>query len=596
MKFCIYGFKLLLLHVAVIAFFVLMPHSDAVVFVLTPDGPSASNWTGNANDINEGIRNDNNFIQSKLLKQGQTDRVSFSLSDGDDPIINEGHIIRYAFKEDGVGNNSPYLIVRLKQGATTIESWTESSPLPTTFTQKEYLVSPQAIGQITDYHDLIVEFEAICEPSICTNDNADRDTVSVSWMQLQYESTTTPRDHALPKIKGIGFYNITNTGTEILTENYVEKWSQYDKSLIDSKNVKYMSGTFFDSNENIPTFSGLVNKPIHLQIQLEGIYSSTKIEHLSIISGIKKTRSEFVPVNFEVIVDKGKKSIIVDPNKIFKSVNATYSLRDGYFWADIDLIFQKPVKKSSIVIQIWDEQRLPVYLEIPDAWEISDSSLIQIQKEVPRRTVIGIIEGASLSNCNAVSCFEPTKLQIRKGGIVTWVNDDTVLHTVISGDPQNGPDGKFNFAMIPGKIYEKIFDNVGTYKYYCSLHPWNTGVIEVSENISMVTEDKHPFLTVVFKSFGKITTNNQKITLENNDLNVIITGNIPNIKKLTPITLVIKKPDQSTETFTTSTNRYGTYHTPVLLSKKWQSGEYYVFLIHQKQEISNLSFIISSKN
>lgn len=134
--------------------------------------------------------------------------------------------------------------MRLKQGTTTIASWTEPSPLPSVFTQKDYLIPADKIHQISNYDDLIVEFEAICEPTICTNDNADRETVSVSWMQLQYETTTTSRSHPPPTITGIGFYNITKveTGTSSQNNDTGEHNFPYSKQtdLADAQNyIKY---------------------------------------------------------------------------------------------------------------------------------------------------------------------------------------------------------------------------------------------------------------------------------------------------------------------------------------------------------------------
>lgn len=332
-------------------------------------------------------------------------------------------------------------------------------------------------------------------------------------------------------------------------------------------------------------------------MRLQGVFASTKIEHISLISDNRKTESEFSSINFEIIIDKGKKPIIIDPNKIFKTVHAFYSLEDGYLWVNLDLTFQKSLKKSGIVIQSWDEQRIPVYLKVPNAWEISDPSIIPTQKEIITRAIVRILGNASLSPCGVIdSCFEPTKIQIPKGGLVTWINDDTVLHTVVSGDPKNGHDGRFNFAMIPGQVYEKKFESFGTYKYFCSLHPWNRGIIDVSENVPVITNTKYPFLTVISKPIWKAITNNQKIILVNHDLSVIISGSIPEVKKPTPIDIIIKKPDDSVERLSIMTNQDGKYHTPATLSKKWQKGTYQIILVHQKQEISGISFIVSDKD
>jgi len=69
--------------------------------------------------------------------------------------------------------------------------------------------------------------------------------------------------------------------------------------------------------------------------------------------------------------------------------------------------------------------------------------------------------------------FNPENLTINKGAMVTWVNNDSVAHTV------NSP-GNFNFGNIdPGKSYSRIFNIVGIYNYHCTSHPYMTGTITV---------------------------------------------------------------------------------------------------------------------
>ena len=79
------------------------------------------------------------------------------------------------------------------------------------------------------------------------------------------------------------------------------------------------------------------------------------------------------------------------------------------------------------------------------------------------------------------SCFQPAEVKIDVGGTVTWTNDATAAasHTVTSGDVQSGgPDGKFDSSLMPvGKTFSYTFTEAGTYKYFCQVHPWMTGVV-----------------------------------------------------------------------------------------------------------------------
>ena len=66
------------------------------------------------------------------------------------------------------------------------------------------------------------------------------------------------------------------------------------------------------------------------------------------------------------------------------------------------------------------------------------------------------------------------------GTAVTWVNDDTAAHTVTSGSTE-GITGLFDSGLvIPEASFEYVFDEAGTYDYFCIVHPWMTGIITVS--------------------------------------------------------------------------------------------------------------------
>jgi len=62
--------------------------------------------------------------------------------------------------------------------------------------------------------------------------------------------------------------------------------------------------------------------------------------------------------------------------------------------------------------------------------------------------------------------FSPATLTIKAGTTVTWTNDDTVAHTIVSDT------GAFESNSISkGGTYSHTFDAAGTYAYHCGLHP-----------------------------------------------------------------------------------------------------------------------------
>lgn len=69
--------------------------------------------------------------------------------------------------------------------------------------------------------------------------------------------------------------------------------------------------------------------------------------------------------------------------------------------------------------------------------------------------------------------FNPSELIIKQGDSVTWINMDDVSHTI-----------KFDFKesglLSKGDSYSYIFNEKGTYKYTCGIHPTMEGRVTVN--------------------------------------------------------------------------------------------------------------------
>ena len=91
--------------------------------------------------------------------------------------------------------------------------------------------------------------------------------------------------------------------------------------------------------------------------------------------------------------------------------------------------------------------------------------------------------GAASPSCaNDDTCYVPSKIAVNEGQEVEWINDDSAVHTVTSGTPQDGYDGFFDSGVImPRGEFEFTFNgfDVGTYPYYCTAHPWMVGSVTV---------------------------------------------------------------------------------------------------------------------
>ncbi|MFG1807684.1 cupredoxin family copper-binding protein [Streptomyces sp. NPDC049040] len=74
--------------------------------------------------------------------------------------------------------------------------------------------------------------------------------------------------------------------------------------------------------------------------------------------------------------------------------------------------------------------------------------------------------------------FSPASLTVKVGTKVTWTNQDSDAHTVTSdasGGPLNSP------AMNTGDPFSHTFTKPGTYKYLCTIHPFMTATVTVTQ-------------------------------------------------------------------------------------------------------------------
>ena len=82
------------------------------------------------------------------------------------------------------------------------------------------------------------------------------------------------------------------------------------------------------------------------------------------------------------------------------------------------------------------------------------------------------------------TCMTPSLLKVNTGTVINFVNEDTVMHTITSGSPYDGPSGDFDSGLIgiitsDNNTFSKKFYEVGTFNYFCMIHPWATGEIIV---------------------------------------------------------------------------------------------------------------------
>jgi plastocyanin len=88
-------------------------------------------------------------------------------------------------------------------------------------------------------------------------------------------------------------------------------------------------------------------------------------------------------------------------------------------------------------------------------------------------TVVSIVADAGSNS------YSPNPVEVEIGETVTWVNDDSTVHTATSND------GIFNSdVLFRGQSFSYTFEQEGEYPYFCDIHPGMVGMVVVTEGNS----------------------------------------------------------------------------------------------------------------
>ena len=74
--------------------------------------------------------------------------------------------------------------------------------------------------------------------------------------------------------------------------------------------------------------------------------------------------------------------------------------------------------------------------------------------------------------------FEPQDLNVTPNSSVTWTNDDTARHDIVT---DTGATSEFKSSLLnKGEMFTFNFTQAGDYPYHCGAHPSMVGIIRVS--------------------------------------------------------------------------------------------------------------------
>ena len=110
--------------------------------------------------------------------------------------------------------------------------------------------------------------------------------------------------------------------------------------------------------------------------------------------------------------------------------------------------------------------------EIPNPEETNFEDIDSQAEQIMEADVI-IPMKVSRPGCDIEDiCYIPSNIVVEKGKSVTWLNEDSSFHSVTSGFYPE-PSGLFDSGHLdPYESYTLSFDDLGTYDYFCTLHPW----------------------------------------------------------------------------------------------------------------------------
>ncbi len=117
--------------------------------------------------------------------------------------------------------------------------------------------------------------------------------------------------------------------------------------------------------------------------------------------------------------------------------------------------------------------------------EAEPEPVAEAEPPIPSTPVVvevTVPSGSGVPGCDETNeCFIPYEVSIGVGDELSWYNDDTAAHTVTSGSPSDGPDGMFDSGIFMAETtFSHTFDEAGTFDYFCMVHPWMKGIVQVS--------------------------------------------------------------------------------------------------------------------
>jgi plastocyanin len=76
--------------------------------------------------------------------------------------------------------------------------------------------------------------------------------------------------------------------------------------------------------------------------------------------------------------------------------------------------------------------------------------------------------------------FKLRSVNIARGTILRWVNQDPFPHTVTSGTPKDPTEIWDSGQLATGEDFAYTFGEARTYEFYCAIHPYMKATVTVA--------------------------------------------------------------------------------------------------------------------
>ena len=133
------------------------------------------------------------------------------------------------------------------------------------------------------------------------------------------------------------------------------------------------------------------------------------------------------------------------------------------------------------------------------------------------------------------------------------------------------------------------------YGYYCLIHPWATGMVNVYNDGQPSFADEIPDREMMIKStrFGGsvLVEDNGFITSNKRTVTIDVSGHVEDEPGLNRIDIILTKPDGVKQEMSTFVNERGHFFMPIRL-QGWEGGSYGITVESNGEPVGSVSFFL----